>query len=97
VLEAEDGEAALAIAGREGERIDLVLTDVVMPRMGGRRLAERLREHRPGIPILFMSGYSADEELQPGVLEPGMNLIEKPFDARTLQKKVRELLDRARS
>lgn len=97
VLEAENGEAALAIFGREGKGIDLVITDVVMPRMGGRILAERLRERRPGIPILFMSGYTADDFTHQSIREDGVHLLEKPFDARVLQKKVREVLDRGMS
>jgi CheY-like chemotaxis protein len=95
VLEAENGEAALAIYEREGEGIDLVLTDMIMPRMSGRDLADRLRASQPGIPILFMSGYAADEVPQHNVLEPGTHLLEKPFTAEVLQQKVREVLDRS--
>ncbi|MBX6365196.1 MAG: PAS domain S-box protein [Gemmatimonadetes bacterium] len=94
VLEAEDGEDALAVAEAHAGPIDLLLTDVVMPRMGGRTLAERLARARPGVRILFMSGYS--EELVsargPARYSP---LLEKPFTPEALASRVRLTLDEA--
>ncbi|MFP4624638.1 MAG: response regulator, partial [Gemmatimonadota bacterium] len=92
VVEAEDGGHALSVFDRNSD-IALVLTDVVMPRMSGRELAERLRARRQDIPIVYMSGYAEHEIARRGILEPGMHLLEKPFDARTVRKKVRRVLD----
>ncbi|MFL5467936.1 MAG: response regulator, partial [Gemmatimonadaceae bacterium] len=77
--------------------IHLVITDVVMPEMGGRDLASALGALRPDVPILYVSGYTDDEIIRRGVLEPTMAFIEKPFTANALLRKVRELLDSRRS
>lgn len=80
-----------------GERsVHLLLTDVVMPQMGGRELARRLRTRRPELRVLYMSGYAENELAQRGVLEPETHLREKPFEPRTLRHKVREVLDRGK-
>jgi signal transduction histidine kinase len=91
VIEASDG--AQALAKLDGLRIDLLLTDVVMPGgMSGRDLATQLEQLRPGVPVLFMSGYNADAIATRGVLEPGISVVEKPFTSVDLLSKVRELL-----
>ena len=91
VVEATDGPQALvALADRP---IDLLLTDVIMPGgVTGRDLAERLQAARPGLPVLYMSGYTADVIATRGILEPGVNVVEKPFSSSDLLGKVRELL-----
>lgn len=91
VVVASDGSQALAeVADRP---IDLLLTDVIMPGgMSGRDLAERLQAARPGLPVLFMSGYTADVIAARGILEPGITVVEKPFTTSDLLGKVRELL-----
>jgi signal transduction histidine kinase len=89
VLAATGGEAALRLAAEEPS-IDLVLTDVVMPGMGGAALAERLRAARPGIRVLFMSGYSAD--LPKGLAPTGGGLLEKPFTPAALLARVAEAI-----
>lgn len=93
VLEAENGQDALAIWESRAPDIDVVLTDMVMPTMGGRELAGRLWDRRPTLPILFMSGYAEDEITMQGVLDSRLHFLEKPFDAPTLQQKVRLALD----
>ena len=91
VVEASDGSQALdMLADRP---IDLLLTDVIMPGgVTGRDLAEQLHTTRPGLPVLFMSGYTADIIATRGILEPGVNVVEKPFSSADLLGKVRELL-----
>ncbi len=74
-------------------RFDLVVTDVVMPQMGGRELAERLREIEPDLPILFSSGYTDDAVVRHGVLDTNLNFLQKPFTINEVASKVRELLD----
>jgi CheY-like chemotaxis protein len=92
VIEAESAGQALRTCERAGEPIDLVLTDVVMPQMGGGELASRLAERRPGIRVLFMSGYADDVIVRHGVLEQGAELIQKPFTPDQLTERVREIL-----
>ena len=92
VLEADNGEAALALAEGHAGGIDLLLTDVIMPVMGGPALAERLRVRRPRLRVLFMSGYNDTAIATQGVLAPGSTLIEKPFTADALAHLVREVL-----
>jgi len=93
VLEAPDPDSALATAARFSERIPLVISDVVMPQMNGRELADRLSETRPDIKVLFISGYTQDSVLRRGVVNARMHYIEKPFDQDGLLRKVREILD----
>jgi signal transduction histidine kinase len=91
VIEASDG--ALALSKLDGQEIDLLLTDVVMPGgMSGRDLARQIEQLRPGVPVLFMSGYNADAIATRGVLEAGISVVEKPFTSSDLLTKVRELL-----
>jgi len=93
VLKASSPAEAILLCGQNPERIDLVLTDVIMPRMSGRLLAERLRTLRPGIRVLFMSGYTDDVILQNGVLELDAHFIQKPITPDSLTRKVRDVLD----
>ena len=94
VLVAADGETAVAVADAHPGPIHLVLSDVVMPRMGGPELARRMADMRPEARVLFMSGYSNDAVSRQGVLGSGVSLLEKPFTAQALARAVREALDR---
>jgi CheY-like chemotaxis protein len=94
VLVARDGEEALTVAGAHSARIDLLVTDVVMPQMGGRELAVELWNRRPETRVLFMSGYTEDSILQQGLRKPTVGFIGKPFRPEALARKVREMLDR---
>jgi two-component system cell cycle sensor histidine kinase/response regulator CckA len=94
VIEASDGEEAIKVAQKNsGDKIHLLLTDVVMPGMSGRELAEILAPHHPGLKILYMSGYTDNAIVNHGVLEEGVNYIQKPFTLDALARKVREVLD----
>jgi PAS domain S-box-containing protein len=93
VLTAADGTQALQVAQQYARPIHLLLTDVVMPGMNGRVLAEQLTPRQPGMKVLYMSGYTDSFIAGHGVLEPGTHLLHKPFTAETLTQKVRELLD----
>ena len=93
VLEAPHGREALAIAGDPGTRIDLIIADVVMPGLGGRELATRLAERRPGVPILFTSGYTGHDVVERGLIERDWPFLAKPVAPDALARKVRELLD----
>ncbi len=92
VLLASNGEEALKVAEAHAGDIDIVVTDVVMPGMGGRELAERIQRIRPGIPILFTSGYAGDEILRSDVERNHATLLPKPFTAPELARKVRRVL-----
>jgi len=95
VLEAGDGEEALRVAQEHiGEKIHLLLTDVVMPQMGGKELAEKLKLSRPEIGVLYTSGYTDNAIVHHGMLEPGTYFLQKPFSHKTLSHKVREVLDK---
>ena len=93
VMEADDAAAALAIITQADLRIDLLLTDVVMPGMNGRELANRARGVMPNIRVLFMTGYSQDAIVHQGRLDPDIHLLEKPFRRETLAVRVRAILD----
>ena len=93
VIDAGDPEEALSLVERRSEPIHLMLADVAMPRMSGPALAGRLSVTRPGVKVLYMSGYSADALEHQGVLGAGAALLEKPFTVMSLLGKVREVLD----
>ena len=92
VLEAENGESGLRVAEAHGDGIDILITDVVMPGMGGRELAKRLLQIRPNLAVLYLSGYTEDTILHQGVLGPGTAFLQKPFTLQNLARKVREVL-----
>jgi PAS domain S-box-containing protein len=94
VLTASGGEAALQIMASHRDKIDLLMTDVVMPEMSGRKLAETLQASCPGLGVLFMSGYIDDMVVRHGVLQDEVAFLQKPFTSKSLGKKVREVLDR---
>jgi PAS domain S-box-containing protein len=93
VLEASSGEDALIIALQQKGKIDLLLTDVVMPRMSGKELADRIQTSQSDIKVLFTSGYTDDAIVHLGVLERGTAFLQKPFTPSSLARKVRETLD----
>jgi CheY-like chemotaxis protein len=92
VLEAQSAGDALLVAEQHGEEIDLLLTDVVMPRMSGRELTERIAPIRPGLRTVYMSGYTDDAVIRHGVLEANVAFLQKPFTAQSLVRKIRETL-----
>jgi len=92
VMKAENAGEALLLCEREPERIDLVLTDVVMPNVSGRELADRLGKLHPGIKVLFMPGYAGDDVARQGVPDESAEFIQKPFSPEQLAIKIREVL-----
>jgi CheY-like chemotaxis protein len=93
VIEAADGAVAMQIAVAHEGVIHLLLTDVIMPGMNGRELAQRISEIRPNVKVLFMSGYTENVIGHNGILDAGVRLLQKPFNLRDLRSKVREVLD----
>ena len=93
LLGAGDGDEALALAMAHPGPIDLLVTDVVMPGMGGVELWEKLRELRPGLPVLFLSGWASDAVVRHRILEGEVPFVQKPFTADQLGRKVHELLN----
>ncbi len=95
VLEAANGEEALRLAqDTTGEKIHLLLTDVVLPQMGGKELADQLKLFRPDLKVLYTSGYTDYAIVHHGVLDSGTHFLQKPFSLKTLSQKIREALDK---
>ena len=94
MLEASNGAAALELAGSHAGPIHLLLTDVIMPGLSGRQVADRLAALRPDTRVLYASGYTDDAVVRHGVLESGIAYLQKPFTTESLARKVREVLDR---
>jgi CheY-like chemotaxis protein len=92
VLEASSGFEALRVSAGHAGRLDLIVTDVVMPGMSGRELAERLAPSRPGMKVLYMSGHTDDAIFHHGVTQAGTGFLQKPFTPDALERRVRALL-----
>jgi CheY-like chemotaxis protein len=90
-LEAADGPSGLRIL-RKDKRIDLLITDVGLPGMNGRQLADQARETRPDLKILFITGYAESVAIADGFLQPGMEMITKPFDLDNLSRRIRAMI-----
>jgi PAS domain S-box-containing protein len=95
VITAPTGQAALATLVQDEKRVDLLLTDVVMPGMNGRELGRKAQALRPGLPVLYMSGYSRNAIVHHGRLDEGVDMIQKPVTQSQLAARVRAALDRA--
>jgi CheY-like chemotaxis protein len=95
VVEARDGIEAMTLVGERGGTIDLVLTDIVMPALSGSELASKVRGLYPLLPVIYMSGYTDDDIVRRGLLDPAMSFSQKPFTPDLLARKVREVLDAA--
>jgi two-component system cell cycle sensor histidine kinase/response regulator CckA len=89
-----DGFGALLASHQQSGPIHLLLTDIVMPRMSGRELADQIKAVRPEVKVLFMSGYPDNEIANPSALGEGVDFLEKPFSPKALCRKVRDVLDR---
>ena len=92
VIQAPTPSRAITLCQREGQKIDLIVTDVVMPEMNGREMMNRIKEIRPDIKVLFMSGYTADNMAQRGIVDEGMHYIQKPLEMNKLDEKIRQVL-----
>jgi two-component system NtrC family sensor kinase len=93
VLRADNAKLALEYIQDPSIRLDLLLTDVVMPGMNGRALAEQAQQKRPDMKVLFMTGYSQNAVVHHGRLDPGVHLIQKPLSESQLANRIRDLLD----
>lgn len=94
VLTASTPNRAIQLAGKHRGHIDLLVTDVVMPRMNGRELSVQLRRLRPDLKVLFISGYTADVIVHMGVLDEGVHFLQKPFAPKDLATRIRKALVR---
>lgn len=94
VVTASGAQNALMILMQDNHRIDLLLTDVVMPGLNGRELARRAQALRPGLPVLYMTGYSRNAVVHQGRLDEGMELLQKPISQQQLTSRIRAMLDK---
>lgn len=92
MLDAGDGKAAITVAARHKGPIDLLVTDVVMPNVGGRELADEVVRLHPEVKVLYLSGYTSDSIVHHGVLDTGVAYLQKPFTPNALLRKVRGVL-----
>jgi CheY-like chemotaxis protein len=92
VLEASGGREALEVLMEAGERLRVVVTDVVMPGMSGRDLTQRIADIRPGLPLIFMSGYTDEDVIRRGLMDRGRRFIQKPFSPDALAREVHAAL-----
>lgn len=95
VLEARDGIEALLLVSHYSEPIDMVLTDIIMPQMGGRELAGHLKGRWPELKVMFMSGYTDDDVVRQVISASGIDFLQKPFTPNLLASRVRKVLDAA--
>jgi len=95
VLEAHDADSALGLLDRNDVHLDLLLTDVVLPGLNGRQLADEIKRRQPDVRVLFMSGYGPDAIMQHGQIEPGTDVIQKPVTQEMLAERIREVLEDA--
>ncbi|MEJ2054189.1 MAG: response regulator [Calditrichaceae bacterium] len=93
MFEASNGIEALEFIKSRGEELSLVITDVIMPEMGGKELAENIYKIQPDLKVLFTSGYTDHKIFKNGMLKNGVNFLHKPYSIYDLSKKVRELID----
>ena len=91
-VEAQDGPSGLSVV-QSPARIDLLVTDVGLPGLNGRQLADRAREARPGLKVLFITGYAENAMFGGGQLDPGMQMITKPFPVEVLAARIREMIE----
>jgi CheY-like chemotaxis protein len=97
VREAPDGASALALFDSDSSEVDLLLTDIVMPGINGRQLADELCNRQPSLKVLFMTGYSRDAIVHHGRLDVGVSMLQKPLTQATLAAKIRHILDLPRT
>jgi CheY-like chemotaxis protein len=97
VIQARNGVEALRYVKRNPGTVDLVISDVVMPEMGGRELGQQLAQIEPNLTVLYMSGYTGEDVVQRGLLDPGAPFQQKPFTPVALATKVRAMLDQPRA
>jgi len=94
VIHACDGEEGYALFNSDSYNISLVVSDVLMPKLSGRQLRDRIREKRPDVKFLFVSGYAAQDSNEGLIAEPDVDFVQKPFTISDFSAKVREILDR---
>jgi two-component system cell cycle sensor histidine kinase/response regulator CckA len=97
VLEARTGAEALSLAAQHAGPIHVLVTDIVMPHMSGRQLADQLRQRQPNAAVLYLTGYTDEAVVRHGLQQPGTNLLQKPFTPAVLARTVRSILDKAKA
>ncbi|MBJ6749218.1 ATP-binding protein [Geomonas anaerohicana] len=92
VIQAQSPQAAISICEQPGQAIDLILTDVIMPEMNGKEMVDRIKGVRPDLKVIFMSGYTADIVAHRGIVEAGMNYVQKPLELHRLREEIGRVL-----